>query len=83
MARYCMSMCLYFHEPQASENTAQECYGQVYEVYYYFILRGQYHVMYNLIHVHVAIPVEYIYLITLVSVQYCTSAGMYFHESEG
>ena len=25
MAGYCTSVRLYFHEPQASENTAQEC----------------------------------------------------------
>ena len=30
MAGYCMSMRPYFHEPQASENTAQECNIQPY-----------------------------------------------------
>ena len=30
MAGYCTSVRLYFHEPQASENTAQECNIQPY-----------------------------------------------------
>ena len=30
MAGYCTSMRLYFHEPQASENTAQGCNIQPY-----------------------------------------------------
>ena len=30
MAGYCTSVCPYFHEPQASENTAQECNIQPY-----------------------------------------------------
>ena len=29
MAGYCTSVRLYFHEPQASENTAQECWAEL------------------------------------------------------